>query len=236
MPVSPEMASILNGGGTLKAKMDTAVKLGITPSELDQLNAPQGGRSEAMLRNPPTSSPGKVLRNVGEFAKKSAIPTALGVAGGALGTLAGPGYGTAIGAGIGGGVGEFINQKLGITEPSLTDIGISAIAPSALRGAGQALKAAKPLTKTIPGVSAVLKQPVVQQMKELPAKFLPAQSSKELFEELASQPESLVKFPKTVAMMEDLAKREERLIPGLQSEAIKRGERGGAEKLTTARP
>src|SRR3990167_7387498 len=197
---------------------------------------PQGGRSEAMLRNPPTSSTGEVMSKVGEFAKKSALPTAGGLIGGAAGTLAGPGWGNVIGAGLGGAAGEALNQYFGITEPSATDIAISAVAPVGFRGAAQAAKSAKPLLKAVPGVSDVLKQPVVQQMKELPAKFLPAQSSRELYAELASQPEAMVKFPKTIAMMENMAQREERLIPGLQSEAIKRGERGGAEKLTTARP
>ena len=206
------------------------------PVEQPQTVAPKGGRSEAMLRNPPTSSSGEVLGKVGAFAKKAAIPTALGAAGGALGTLAGPGLGTAIGAGLGGGAGEFINQKLGITEPSLTDIAVSAVAPSALRGAGKALSAAKPLLKNIPGVSAVLKQPVVEEMKNLPAKFLPAESSKSLFAELADLPNAQVKFPRAIAVADELANKEAGLIPGLQSEAIKRGERGAAEKLSSAKP
>jgi hypothetical protein len=172
-----------------------------------------------------------------KFVKQSAIPTATGMAGGAAGTLlGGPGLGTAVGAGIGGAAGEGINQYFGITEPSATDIAISAVAPSALRGAGRALSAAKPLLKQIPGVSAVLKQPIVRQIKELPSKFLPSTSSKDLYSELANLPEATVRFPKTIAMMEDMAKREERLIPGFQSEAIKRGERGGVEKLSSAKP
>lgn len=185
----------------------------------------------------PPRDAGSEWRAVGNFAKKAAIPTILGGIGGLAGTaLGGPGVGTAAGAGGGGALGEGINQALGITEPSVADIAISAVAPSALRGAGQVGKAIiKPAARLVPGVSAVLKQPIVQEARNLPQKFLPKQSSKSLYGEVAGLEDTNVLFPKTIALQNEMEAAEATLMPGLQSAVIKRGERGGAEALSSGR-
>ena len=66
---------------------------------------------------------------LGGLLLESALPTAGAIAGSVGGTLLGPLLGPAGVVGgemVGGGVGEWLNQQLGITEPSLTRIGISA--------------------------------------------------------------------------------------------------------------
>ena len=168
MPVSPEMASILNGGsygggGTLeeanrdketwtknKANMDAAVKLGITPSELEKLNAPdtlippevaqpaaQQARAEA------TKTSGQLFRNVAvpvaQAGLSMVLPGAGGAAAGMIGRAAASAPGQALlGAGI-----ENALQETGLSPKSGKAIALQGAIPFAskaiegVKGAGR---------------------------------------------------------------------------------------------------
>jgi hypothetical protein len=86
------------------------------------------------------------------FGKKAALPTAGSIALPAVMTM---GLGPAnapfipLEQGIGSGLGEVVNQALGITEPSLTQIGTSTLAPIAVGYGVNALRASGVLPKTL---------------------------------------------------------------------------------------
>jgi len=258
MPVSPEMASILNGGsygggGTLdeakrdqdiwgknKAKMDTAVKLGITPSELDQLNAPLDDQTEAAIeaagRTPgqtPTQSK-SFGDQAGQFVKESIGPAAGAYggakAGAALGTMVSPGLGTAIG-GIGGGIlggmgGEFLTQKAGIKPESTEDILTTGATEAAFPIAGRAAKAsyglAKKVLRHVPGMPIALKQPAITRMRSLPGKFGPETPSSQLYDELEASGDVFIPVRHSRDTLVKLSKKQPGLDPSLRDTKIMR--------------
>lgn len=59
------------------------------------------------------------------FIRPGILPVGLGIAGGIAGALLGP-MGSAVGGAIGAGLGEAANQALGITDPSLAEVGKTA--------------------------------------------------------------------------------------------------------------
>ena len=91
-------------------------------------------------------TPPGMAEAVGNFAKPSILPTAGSIAlPAALTALAGPANAPFIPLeqGVGSGMGEAANQMFGITEPSLTNIGVSAALPTALGYGANALRALK---------------------------------------------------------------------------------------------
>lgn len=84
-----------------------------------------------------------------QFVKPAVLPTGGGIAGAALGGGIGTPFGmtvpgSVIGGGIGSGLGEAANQLLGITEPSLSEIGKATMIPMAIGGATAALRPLMP--------------------------------------------------------------------------------------------
>lgn len=238
IPIPPDLAKLVKYQAMQQQRMGSLDLVPVSPEEAEQVRAAAGVKRPITKENLGEAA-SSVASGVGQFLKEAAIPTATAAGGAALGSLLGPG-GTVGGGVIGGGLGEGINQALGITEPSAGNIALSAggalLGPGVQKGAQLAKRGALAAAKVIPGVSGVLKQPVVQSIRRLPSKFLPETGSKQLFGELEGLAETNVKFPKTIALMDELAAQEERIIPGLQSEAIKRSERGGASKLSSGQP
>ena len=112
------------------------------------------------------------------------LPTAGNVVGGLLGGGIGTGLGgmtipgMMAGESLGGALGEGANQLLGITEPSLTQIGIAAAAPPAIRGAIGGLKAG---IARIPGAAVELQALGTKMAKEMAGKSIePSGTSDEL--------------------------------------------------------
>lgn len=91
---------------------------------------PSKPAATAKASEPTEDSPSLLRRffsHAGKMAKGMPIPMATTAGGAAAGTALWPGPGTIIGALLGGGGGEWLNQKFGLTEPSKTDIALSAI-------------------------------------------------------------------------------------------------------------
>ena len=84
-----------------------------------------------------------------QFVKPAALPTALSYAGAALGGGVGTPFGLTVPGAVAGGAvgsmaGEGLNQALGITEPSLSQIGLAGAVPAAIGGIGTGFRAARP--------------------------------------------------------------------------------------------
>jgi hypothetical protein len=124
------------------------------------------------------------------------LPTAGNIAGGALGGGIGTPFGMTIpgamiGESIGGGLGEGANQLLGITEPSLSQIGLAMAAPPAMRGAIGGLKAG---IARIPGAAVELQALGTKMAKEMAGKTVqPSGTSQELFTMLKQMSDQGVK-------------------------------------------
>ena len=85
------------------------------------------------------------------FVKSAVLPTAGGVAGAAFGGGVGTPFGMTIpggviGGGVGSGLGEAANQLLGITPPSLGEIGKATAIPMAVGAGGAGLRTLAPFT------------------------------------------------------------------------------------------
>jgi len=107
------------------------------------------------------------------------LPTAGNIAGGMLGGRFGGGPGMMAGESAGGALGEMGNQALGITDPSLTQVGIAAAAPPAVRGAFTGLKAG---LSRLPGAAVELQALGTKMAKEMAGKTItPSGTSDELF-------------------------------------------------------
>jgi hypothetical protein len=115
---------------------------------------------------------------------EAVLPTGGNIIGGAFGGGVGAPFGMAIpgaiaGESIGGALGEGANQLLGITQPSLTNIGMAAVAPPAIRGA---IGAAKAGIARIPGAAVELQALGTKMAKQMAGKSIePSGTSQELF-------------------------------------------------------
>ena len=138
------------------------------------------------------------------FLKRAALPTAGAVVGG----MVSPGMGIP----LGGMAGEAANQIFGITEPSLTQVGLQGIVPTVAKGGAAALQRAP---KMLPGASAALQEEGVRVARGLPAKAIaaPARSSDELFGELAAGPNPSIPTTNLAKAAADLASKEAK-VPG----------------------
>src|SRR3990170_1928689 len=125
------------------------------------------------------------LPQIPQWIKQAALPTA-GAIGGGIGA---PFIGVppVVGQSIGGAAGEGLNQLLGITEPSLTQVGINAALPAVFAGgAGLVRKGAAEYAKRSGVGRIVAQQEAVSTARALPEviKFV---ESKPIYAELAKQ-------------------------------------------------
>ena len=125
------------------------------------------------------------LPQIPQWIKQAALPTAGAIGGGIGAPLIG--IPPVIGQSIGGAAGEGLNQLLGITEPSLTQVGINAAFPAVFAGgAGLVRKGAAEYAKRSGVGRIVAQQEAVSTARALPEviKFV---ESKPIYAELAKQ-------------------------------------------------
>lgn len=112
-----------------------------------------------------------------QTAQTAAVPTAFSIGGGTLGGLVAGGPGAVAGEAIGGGLGEAMNQLSGLTEPSLTQIGLSALAGPAF----QALRVGGKLIPPSTRGARLLNRFGFEDAESLMARFVPEDAAKVLF-------------------------------------------------------
>lgn len=120
-----------------------------------------------------------------EMGVKGALPT-VGQAGGyALGALTRiPGAPVTLGA-AGSGLGEYLNQQLGITEPSTGQIALAVGAPLVMSAVSPTIAAGKRfLGRRLPGAATALREGSVAQAKALPQLLKPATPSEILYDQV----------------------------------------------------
>lgn len=159
--------------GTLSGEEQAAIgrlrEAGELPAALPKAGAPTGPEPSAAA----------------QFVRRAAIPTAAGAIGGGLGAAAGVLAGPAaplavptlglIGEMTFSAGGEALNQLLGITEPSLGEIGLAAAMPPAARGVGRAtLAGVRRLPRILPGAGPALHEVAVERAQGIPAIVRPA--------------------------------------------------------------
>lgn len=145
-----------------------------------RLSPEDSARLDAELSTPVpmgfTQKLGAAAQGVGEFAvdtaRTGALPTAGGLAGAALGAPFGP-PGVIAGESIGSMAGEGVNQLFGITEPSLTQIGLAGAGGPLLRGAQGVYRAARPAIakNLVPGAAPVLHEIGQETLERLPTQI-----------------------------------------------------------------
>jgi hypothetical protein len=136
-----------------------------------------------------------------KWVKPAALPMAGSIAGEVIGAPFAPPWGSIVGGGIGSGVGEAANQALGITEPSLTNIGLATGVPMAVGGAVQAVQ---PLVKMAGAKGAQLLNALApdEAVTQL-AKLTPKTPSGPLFK-IASDAQVKVPMNRTLHALDDL--------------------------------
>lgn len=120
-------------------------------------------------------------RGLGEFATETArtgaLPTIGGVAGATLGgalTLPFGGSGALVGESVGSMLGEGANQLFGITDPSLTQIGLAGAGGPVLRGVQRAYRGLRPsIGRRMPGGAPVRHELAQETLENLPAGIRP---------------------------------------------------------------
>lgn len=155
-----------------------------------------------------------VIEGATDIAKKSALPMAGAVGGAVVGSALLPGGGTIAGEMIGAGFGEYLNQKLGITEPSNLQIAITAAAPGVARGI---VAGGKTIFKFFPPGKGnqLLNELAPTQMAETLGKMRPTKNASQLFSE-ATRSGARLRLSHTVDMLDDVAKETSRLSGGAQ--------------------
>lgn len=156
---------------------------------------------EAIQQPTPDDAPQQpqtVEQSMLQRVKGMVIPALLPTAGGFLGYGAGaltriPGAGV-VGESLGSAAGEAINQAVGITEPSKSQVAFSGAAPGIGRGVGKVLTGAvKQVTSHLPGAGAALRDRAVSQVGQFADSLKPPTPSESLFDELAQYSQAVVK-------------------------------------------
>jgi len=161
----------------------------VNPYAPENLSIPT---TEEMVANEPppidlSGIPEQIPGLLVDMAKRGALPTAGAVGGTVLGGLAGPFASIAIPAleGLGSMGGEYLNQKLGITEPDNLQLGLAGAIPQAFRGLGTLGKLALPVLgpgKAIKTLNVLGAQEADDFMRSFKAEI----PSKTLFEKAAA--------------------------------------------------
>jgi hypothetical protein len=154
--------------------------------------------------------------SVASAVKKGAIPTGLGIAGGMAGGAVGGPIGAVAGESGGSALGEIINQQLGITEPSMAQVGLAAAAGPVMRGVmGVSRSIGGAILKSTAG------RDLVSDVGEglLRRVFKPATSAEELFTQ-AAQANANVPTRHAANVVKRLAAEEIDNLPTQTKEAI----------------
>ena len=142
-----------------------------------------------------------------QFVKPAVLPTVGGIAGAAFGGGVGTPFGMTvpggvIGGGIGSGIGEGLNQLLGITEPSLTEIGKAAAIPMAIGGATAALRPLMPFA-TSGRAAQTLNALAPEEAASKVGAMLPKVPASSLFKQAAAA-QVTIPMNRTMHMIDDM--------------------------------
>lgn len=132
-----------------------------------------------------------------QTATMAAAPTAGSVAGGMIGGLAAGGPGALVGEALGGAGGEAMNQVAGITEPSLTQIGMAALAGPLFQGLRVGSKFLPPSIKG----ARLLNRFGFEDAESMMQRFTPDVAAKELFK-IAEQSTEKIPMTRTLRALE----------------------------------
>lgn len=140
-----------------------------------------------------------------QYVKPAVLPTVGGIAGAAFGGGLGTPFGMTvpggiIGGGIGSALGEAGNQALGITEPSMTQIGLAGAIPMAVGAAGAGLRALAPFA-TAGRAAQTLNALAPEEAASQVGSMLPKVSASSLFKQAAASQVS-IPMNKTMQVLE----------------------------------
>jgi hypothetical protein len=117
--------------------------------------------------------------------KQSAAPMAGQVAGQVVGRRFGGKPGELVGETVGSVAGEAFNQATGITEPSVTQLGMAAAAPITGRGVAKGIEKAVPaVAKRLPGAAVEIQKEGVTQARAISTPYMPRVPSEKLYEQI----------------------------------------------------
>jgi hypothetical protein len=193
-------------------------RLGVEPPAAANINVFQQAEADLKKEKPeaPKDDEPGLLRRFFNTAKGIPIPMAGAYAGGAAGTALAPGIGTLIGTMLGGGGAEWLQQKMGVTEPSKTDIALTTAMPAF----GRAIKPAWQLAKQT-AVSTLASRPLVAEAAEsLLKKWIhPANTAKDLYA-AAEATKKVIPAGTTARAVDDLLSKETGRMPLNQKQEI----------------
>lgn len=154
-----------------------------------------------------------------QFVKPAVLPTAGGIAGAAFGGGLGTPFGMTvpggvIGGGIGSGLGEAANQLLGITEPSLAEIGKATAIPMAIGGATALLRPLMPFA-TSGSAARTLNALAPDEAAAKVGAMMPKVSASSLFKQ-ATNAHVTIPMNRTAHMLEDLMDDLRTVSPGVK--------------------
>lgn len=142
-----------------------------------------------------------------QFVKPAVLPTVGGIAGSALGGGIGTPFGMTvpggiIGGGIGSALGEAGNQALGITEPSLGQIGMAGAVPMAVGGAAAMLRPLMPFASSSRAAQ-TLNALAPEEAAAKVGAMMPKVKASVLFNQ-ATQSKVMVPMNRTTHMIDDM--------------------------------
>lgn len=176
---------------------------------------PQGFVLEKPKTSEPTEDSPSLLRRFFNTAKGIPIPMAGAAAGGAVGSLGGP-VGTLLGTMGGGGLAEWLQQKMGVTDPSKLDIAVTTLAP----GVGRALTPAYRLGKSALVSTLGSRELVAEAGEKLLKKWInPATTAKDLYA-AAEATRKVIPGGETARAVDSLLKTEVNRMPLPQQEEL----------------
>ena len=137
-----------------------------------------------------------------QFVKPAVAPTIGGIAGTALGTRFGGIPGGVVGGGIGSGLGEGVNQLLGVTEPSLMELGKATAIPMAIGGAFAGARALMPFA-TSGRAAQTLNALAPEEAAAKVGAMLPKVKAATLFKQ-ATEQQVTIPMNRTLHLLDDL--------------------------------
>jgi len=151
---------------------------------LAQMTPEEAAMQDLLQQQPPQGPQYGITNNtpepgmLGKYVIPAIAPTLGSMAGTAGGTMIGGPVGGVVGSGLGSGAGEAVNQMLGITDPSMTNIGISTALPMAVGFGANALRAGKAMfgakgAQTLNSLAPEEAAAAIAKLQpEIPSKFL----------------------------------------------------------------
>ena len=173
---------------------------------------------EGMLGGNIRSPLDPLAMGVMDAVKQGALPTAGGAIGAKVGGAFSP-IGILPGEAIGSMAGEGLNQLLGVTEPSLTNLAIEGASGPLMRGTARALSPVwKGIAKKLPGAGAGLQEGAIGMARELPGKLAPGIPSDAMFEQVKRAGNPVIRVKNFKSSISELLSNEDEVFKALRGE------------------